>query len=29
MFNTNTMDNVNGSAYGFIYFDDGVSIGSY
>jgi hypothetical protein len=29
IFNTNYMDNVNGSAYGYIYFDDGVSMDSY
>lgn len=29
IFNSTTMNNVNGSAYGFIYFDDGVSMDSY
>jgi hypothetical protein len=29
IFNSTTMNNINGSAYGFIYFDDGVSMDSY
>lgn len=29
IFNTNKMNNVNGSAYGYIYFDDGVTMDSY